>query len=159
MKIGTDTVVKIQYTLNVEDGSHPAELGKTFEAEFLFGRDPIIPVLEKAMWNLEKDDEAEVNIPPEQAFGKYDTSLLNEIPLSQISRPEKLKKGEIYQEVTGEGREVKFTVKDIRKDTVTADFNHPAAGKHLLLKAKIISVRAAGTLDILRSLNINRGGG
>ena len=159
MKIGTDTVVKIEYTLNVEDGTNPAELSKIFEVEFLFGRDPVIPVLEKAIWDLEKDDEAEVTIPPEQAFGKYDTSLLNEIPLSQISRPEKLKKGEIHQEVTDAGREIKFTVKDIKNDTVTADFNHPAAGKHLLLKAKIISVRAAGTVDILRSLNINRGGG
>ena len=159
MKVGTDTVVKIQYTLKLEDGSNPAELGKTFEAEFLFGRDPIIPVLEKAIWNLEKDEETQVTIPPQQAFGEYDSSLLNEIPLSQISRPDKLKKGEIYEEVTGVGRQVKFTVKDIKKDAIVADFNHPAAGKHLLLKAKIISVRAAGTLDILRSVNINRGGG
>ena len=159
MKVGTDTVVKVQYTLNLKEGTTPPELDRIFEAEFLFGRDPVIPVLERAIWNLEEGEDVEVTIPPEQAFGNYDKSLVNEIPLSQISRPDKLKKGEIYQEVAAMGHKVRFTVKDIMEDTVVADFNHPAAGKQLLLKARIVSVRAATSLDILRSININRGGG
>ncbi len=159
MRVETDTVVKVRYNLEVEKGNTPPELDRAFEAEFLYGRDPVIPVLEKAIWNLEEGENVEVVIPPEQAFGKYRKSLVNEIAISQISRPDRLKKGEIYQEVTATGHEMRFTVKDIRGDTVIADFNHPAAGKHLRLKAEIVSVRAATSLDILRCMNINRGGG
>ena len=159
MRVGTDTIVKVKYNLEVEDGTTPAELSRTFDAEFLYGRDPVIPVLEKAIWNLEEGENVEVVIPPEQAFGKYNKSLVNEIPCSQISRPDKLKKGEIYQEITATGHEIRFTVKDIKEDTVVADFSHPAAGKKLRLKAEIVSVRAATSLDILRCMNMNRGGG
>jgi len=159
MKVGTDTVVKVKYILEVQDGATPAELNKTFEAEFLYGRDPVIPVLEKAIWNLGEGEQVDVKIPPEQAFGKYNKSLVNEIPLSQISHPEKLEEGKIYREITPAGQEIRFTVKELRKDSVLADFNHPAAGKHLLLKAQIVSVRAATSFDILRSVNLNRGGG
>ncbi len=159
MKVGTDTVVKVQYTLQVEDGVTPPELGKIFEAEFLFGRDPVIPVLEKAVFNHEEGEEVEVSIPPEQAFGRYDKALINEIPLSQISRPDQLKEGEMYHEITPMGQEVRFMVKEIRENSVLADFNHPAAGKHLKLKARIVSVRAATSFDILRAINASRGGG
>ncbi len=159
MKVGTDTVIKVQYTLKVVEGTTPSELDRIFESEFLYGRDPVIPILEKAIWNLDEGEEVEVTIPPEQAFGKHNKALVNEIPLSQISRPDKLKEGQIYQEKTGMGHEVRFTVKEIKDDSVVADFNHPAAGKHLLLKARIVSVRAATSLDILRCVNMNRGGG
>ena len=159
MRVGTDTVVKVRYKLEVEDGITPPELGRIFEAEFLYGRDPVIPVLEKAIWNLEEGENVEVVIPPEQAFGKHRKSLVNEIPISQISRPDDLKKGEVYQEITATGHEIRFTVKDISTDTVVADFNHPAAGKKLRLNAEIISIRAATSVDILRCMNLNRGGG
>ncbi len=159
MKVEKDTVVKVKYTLNVDEGITPQELNRTFESEFLFGRDPVIPVLEKAIWNLEEGEKVEVVIPPEQAFGNYNESLVNEIPLSQISNPERLKEGEIYREKSGMGNEVRFTVKEIKDDSVIADFNHPAAGKKLLLKAKIVSIRPANSLDILRCVSINQGGG
>jgi len=159
MRVETDTIVQVQYMLEVKDGETPASLARIFNTEFLFGRDPVIPVLEKAILGCEEGEEVEVVIPPEQAFGKYDKSLINNIPLVQISRPDKLKVGEVYEEISSYGQPIRFTVKEINEDSVVADFNHPAAGKHLILKAKVVSVRLATGLDILRCLNLNQGGG
>ncbi len=159
MKIENDTVVEIQYMLQVKDGLTPPELSKIFKTQFLYGREPVIPALERAIFQLAEGDKVEVNIPPEQGFGKRDETLINEIPLSQISHPEMLREGELYEEMTGQGQPVRFLVKEIKEDSVVADFNHPAAGKELLLKAQILSVRAASAMDILRAVNFNRGGG
>ncbi len=159
MKVENDTVVEIQYILEVKDGVTPPELSKRFKTQFLYGREPVIPALEKAIFQLSPGDEIEVTIPPEQGFGKYDESLINEIPISQISRPDKLKEGELYEEITSNGQPVRFLIKEIKEDSVLADFNHPAAGKELTLKAQILSVRAASAMDILRAVNFSRGGG
>jgi len=145
--------------LEVKDGLTPPELSKIFKTQFLYGREPVIPALEKAIFQLSEGDEIEVHIPPEQGFGKRDETLISEVPISQISHPERLKEGELYEEVTAQGQAVRFLVKEIKEDSVVADFNHPAAGKELLLKAQILSVRAASAMDILRAVNFSRGGG
>ena len=159
MKVENDTVVEIQYMLKVKDGATPPELSKVFQARFLYGRDPVIPALEKAILGLETGEEVEVTIPPEQGFGHYDEKLVNEIPKSDLKRPEDLKEGEIYEEMASHGHPVRFMVKEIKDDSVVADFNHPAAGKDLVLKARVLSVRAANAMDILRAINLSRGGG
>ncbi|NPA93827.1 MAG: hypothetical protein GXO58_00175 [Thermodesulfobacteria bacterium] len=159
MKIENDTVVELEYTLQVKDGITPPELDKVFRTQFLYGREPVIPTLEKAIYQLSPGDEIEITIPPEQGFGKRDETLVNEIPLSQLKHPEKLKEGQLHEEITSTGEAVRFLVKEIKDDYVVADFNHPAAGKELLLKAKILSVRAASAMDILRAVNFSRGGG
>jgi len=159
MKVENDTVVQIQYMLQVKDGVTPPELTKTFKTEFLYGREPVIPALEKAIYQLSEGDQVEIFIPPEQGFGKRDESLISELSLSQIKRPETLKEGELYEEINAQGQPIRFLVKEIREDSVIADFNHPAAGKELILKAQILSVRAASAMDILRAVNFSRGGG
>ncbi len=159
MKVQNDTVVEIQYTLEVKDDYTPPELSRVFKTEFLYGREPVIPALEKAIFQLSEGEEVEVYIPPEQGFGNRDESLVTEVPLSEVTRPDALKKGKLYEEVTLHGQPVRFMVKEIRKDSVVADFNHPAAGKELLIKAQILSIRAASAMDILRAVNFNRGGG
>ncbi len=159
MKIENDTVVELQYKLEIKDDITPPGLSKIFKAQFLYGREPVIPALEKAIFQMSQGDEVEVDIPPEQGFGKRDESLVNEIPLEQIKNPHKLKVGEYHEEITATGQPVRFLVKELKDDVVVADFNHPAAGKDLVLKAKILSVRAASAMDILRAVNFSRGGG
>jgi FKBP-type peptidyl-prolyl cis-trans isomerase SlyD len=159
MKITNDTVVTVQYMIRVKDGQTPPDLARVFKTEFLYGRDPVIPAMEKALLNREEGEQFQIEIPPEQAFGPYDEKLVNEIPLSQIRYPDRLKKGELYEEVASTGQVVRFVVKDIGEDYVVVDFNHPAAGKSLLLDVEVLGVRAASAMDILRSISCSSGGG
>ncbi len=159
MKIANDTVVKIKYTIQVRDGVTPEELDQVFETQFLYGRDPVIPALERALLNREQGERFTIEIPPKQAFGNYDPSLVNEVPLSRISRPEALKKQEYYQELDVNGNKVRFFVQEINEDHVVADFNHPAAGKSLILDVDVIEVRAATAQEILKCMSCSTGGG
>ncbi|NDY43150.1 hypothetical protein G3N55_09890 [Dissulfurirhabdus thermomarina] len=159
MKITPDTVVTLHYTLSVNGGETPEELTRPYRVQFVYGREPILPALEKVLHGREPEDEVEVTIPPEQAFGNYDGNLVNEVPLSTFRRPEAIREGEVYEEVTADGRKVRFVAREVRADSVVADFNHPAAGKSLTLKGRVAEVRMATATDLLRVLNLNRGGG
>ena len=48
MKIEENTVVKINYSLGLKDGELPGHLKKSFTAKFIYGRERILPALEKA---------------------------------------------------------------------------------------------------------------
>jgi len=159
MNIGQDCVVSLEYTIEVVDGKTPPDLAKVFQSEFLYGRDPIIPALGNALLGLEPGDEAEVEVPPEQAFGHYDPNLVKEIPLSRIAKPNELKAGTYYEETHQNGRKAGFMVKEVKDSSVVADFNHPAAGKTLKIKAKVNDVRPATVSDMLRSQSLFRSAG
>ncbi len=159
MNIGQDSMVSLEYTIEVVDGETPSELNRVFKSEFLFGRDPIIPALGSALLGLETGDEVEVEVPPEQAFGHHDPGLVREIPLSRIAKPGDLKAGEYYEETQRDGRKAGFMVKEVKDSSVLADFNHPAAGKSLRIKAKVNDVRAATVTDLLRSQSLFRSAG
>ncbi len=159
MKIALDTAVHVEYTLKVKDGQTPEDLDRSFNARFIYGRDRVIPALERELLGLEVDDTLELELQPQEAFGEYDPKLVTEIPLSRIKEPGRLERGKVYQETGPDGRPVGFLVKEVGDDKVLADFNHPAAGKVLMLSATVRDVRAATATEILASMNLSSGGG
>ncbi len=155
MQIDRDTVVTVHYTLRVKDGETPRELDRPYTARFLYGRDRVLPVLEQALAGRRKGDEFELTIPSSQAFGPYDEKLVKRIPLSALKYRERLKEGEVYEEKG----EMRFMVRRIHDDYIEADFNHPAAGKDLALRATVEDVKAASPMEILAAVNAASGGG
>ena len=159
MKVGLDTIVKVDVSMEVKDGDTPDIIKKPSTIEFIYGRDRVHPVLEKAILGHEKDECITVEIPPEQAFGPYNPDLINEIPKANLASADTLKEGEFRQEKTPYGSVISFTVKEIHDDYILADFNHPAAGKTITLNAKILDVKKASIMDIMAAINAARSAG
>ena len=156
MKVDRDTVITVNYTVTVKDGKTPKDLNRPFNCRFLYGRDRILPALEKALIGHEQEDEIQVTIPPEQAFGPYDPHLIKKVPISDLNHSEQLKEGEYYEEFGSNGMLLKFYLKELHGDYVLADFNHPSAGKSLVLSGTISEVKAASMLDIMVAMNANQ---
>ena len=159
MEVNKDTIITISYRMTVLDGELPDDLNRSFTCRFLYGRDPILPALEEALIGHEQGDAIQVTIPPEQAFGLYDPYLIKKIPISNINYSGQLKKGEYYEEFGSSGKLIKFRLKELHDDYVIADFNHPTAGKSLLLNGTISEVEAASMADILAAINTCTEGG
>lgn len=161
MKVGTDTIVNLTYTFDADTPELPAQMREEYNIQFLFGRERVLPALEKTIAGLSENDSFSVIIPCQEAFGEYDPSLVNEIPISAIQDVSQLKKGTIFEGTGPGGRPIAFMVKEVKSDTVMADFNHPAAGKDITLSGKINEVRAASFLDILAAMKLtgHKGGG
>ncbi|MEA1991433.1 MAG: FKBP-type peptidyl-prolyl cis-trans isomerase [Thermodesulfobacteriota bacterium] len=159
MKVDRDTVVTVNYTVTVKDGETPEDFSRPFNCRFLYGRDRVLPALEKALIGHEQEDEIHVNIPPEQAFGPYNPYLVKKVPISDFNHSGQLKEGEYYEEFGSNGKSIKFYLKELHGDYVLADFNHPSAGKSLVLNGTISEVKAASMLDIMAAMNACSGGG
>ena len=80
---------------------------------------------------------------PDDAFGKRDPDLVQEVPLSELPPGENIEAG---GKITGrdeQGNEVTFAVTEIRGDIVHLDGNHPLAGQALLFEVEIQGIRDA----------------
>ncbi len=100
----------------------------------VLGRGQVFPALEESMMKAEVDKEYEIEIPPEDAFGKRDPKLVQLLPITKIVRmgitPD------IGKEVEIDGK--KGIITFVSASRVRVDFNHPMAGKSLIYKYKIL---------------------
>lgn len=110
---------------------------------FVFGSDTeLIGGMDRAVAGKRAGDEVEVKVSPEDGFGSHDPSLtfvdsIDNVPLQfrQIGAEVQM------QNENGETRA--FYVTRIENGKVTADGNHPLAGKELTVRVAITEVRDA----------------
>lgn len=136
--IDTGKKVKMHFTMKSEGAVLESTQGKE-PFEFTFGKDPMIPGLEEALKGLKAGHKKQLSLTPEKAFGPRNPKAVVEFPKSQF-KEQKIEPGMMF---TGQGQggvPLKGIVKEVKKDTVVLDFNHPLAGKNLDLDAEIIEV-------------------
>jgi len=139
MPIEINQKVKILFEARIDgelvDGSRSK---KPFEFEFGVGQ--LIPGLEKRIINMKAGQAATILVPAAEAYGEYDESGIQTLPMAQFDGIEDLKIGMQVQGEDEDGQPIQFMVKEITATTVTVDFNHPLAGKDIEYKIKIDSL-------------------
>ena len=104
-------------------------------SEYIHGAKQLIPGLEQALTGLHAGEKKRVELDPDHAFGQYDAGKKTTIPRGQL--PQTIKAGEIA--TTSEGRP--FTVVSLADDSAVIDFNHPLAGKQIVLDVVVLKVK------------------
>jgi FKBP-type peptidyl-prolyl cis-trans isomerase 2 len=104
----------------------------------------MLPNLEKALTGMKKGDEKRVDLSSDDAFGPYDETKKGVI--SAESLPPDTKPGTIL--TTEEG--VPFVVTELSGPVASVDFNHPLAGKHLIIDVKILNVESPSAQEGMR---------
>jgi FKBP-type peptidyl-prolyl cis-trans isomerase SlyD len=149
MQIEKNTVVTIDYKIMNEQGETLDRSNKDRPVSYIHGIGAIIHGLEHALDGKQTGDSLSVSIPPEEAYGKRDESLVQDIPRRLLSLKDDLKIGMRYNIERGE-KSSTVTIIDINDDTVTVDGNHPLAGETLTFDVTIVDVREP-TEEELRS--------
>ena len=126
-------VVLMEFTITVPESQLviPKNVSK-----FTPGHNELLPNLEKALTGLKKGDEKRVDLASEEAFGPYDETKKGII--SSESLPPGTQPGTIF--TTEEG--VPFVVTELSGPVASIDFNHPLAGKHLIIDVTILNVES-----------------
>lgn len=127
------TVVLMEFTITVPE-SHLV-IPKNV-SQFTPGHNELLPNLEKAITGMKKGDEKRVDLSSDDAFGPYDETKKGVI--SSESLPPGTQPGTIF--TTEEG--VPFVVTELSGPVASIDFNHPLAGKHLVIDVKILNVES-----------------
>jgi FKBP-type peptidyl-prolyl cis-trans isomerase SlyD len=145
MKITQNTVVTITFRATDAQGKL-LEDGKEPRAYLHGGYNNTLPGIEKALEGQEKGFAATLVLPPEDAFGVRDESLVTSIAKKDF--PPGVKVGGQLQGVDDQGREQVFTVMKIKGNTVLLDGNHPLAGEVLHFAVKVVDVQPASAEEV-----------
>ena len=104
-------------------------------SEYTHGAQQLLPGLEQALVGLHPGDKKRVELDADHAFGQYDTGKKTTVPRAQL--PQTIARGDMA--TTAEGRP--FTVVSLSDDSAVVDFNHPLAGKDIVLDVVVLNVK------------------
>lgn len=123
------------------------ENGKVFDSsinkkpfEFQIGARQVIPGFEEAVRNMEINEEKEVLIYPDKAYGEYDPMKKRRFPIEEIKKSFEPKIGMSIGIKSPAGEHVPAVVTDVTESDVEIDINHPFAGKNLKFKLILLEV-------------------
>ncbi len=145
MKITKDTVVSLQFKI-AEPTGKLIEESKEPMVYLHGGYENTLPRIEEALDGQEPGYQVVLNLPPEDAFGLRNESLVQVIPKTQF--PPGVKVGGQLEGRGEDGSVIVFTVMKIKGPEVHLDGNHPLAGKALRFTLKVVGTRAATAEEI-----------
>jgi len=143
MKVKKGDKVKVEYEGKLESGevfdssnhgehSHPLE--------FEVGAGKVIKGFDEAVEGMEKGEEKEVTIEPENAYGEPNPQLTQKVPRDKLPKEPEPKSGMMLVLATADGRQAPARITKVNKNEVTIDLNHPLAGKKLIFKIKVVEI-------------------
>lgn len=103
-------------------------------SQFVQGRHQMLPALEQAMAGMKRGDKAQIDLTPDQGFGPYDPRKKTIVSAGEL--PKGTKPGDILEDQSGR----QATVTQMSETTAVVDFNHPLAGKPLIVTLTVLDV-------------------
>jgi len=100
----------------------------------VIGETKLLQPLEEALVNLDEGQEVTIDVPPEKAFGQRDPGKVKVVSMREFYRYGKLPRVGDTVEINNQ----QARVIGISGGRVILDFNHPLAGKTLVITAKVV---------------------
>lgn len=133
--------IKVEYTGTLEDGTVFDSSEKHGQAlEFEVGGGQLIKGFDEAVVGMEKGEEKEITLKPEEAYGERNEQLIKEVPKSQMPEGHEIKQGMMLALNMPDGKQLPAMVAEVGDENVKIDLNHPLAGKTLKFKIKVVEV-------------------
>lgn len=155
MQIDQNTVVTLHYKLHRDDAEGPL-IEETYGNDpltFLYGAGNMIPKFEEELEGKEPGEEFSFGLDKEEAYGDYNEDAVITVPISTF-----MVEGNLAEDLLQEGRRIPMrdqqgnqlngTVKEVKKEEVVMDFNHPLAGVDLYFTGEIKEVREASESEV-----------
>ncbi len=158
-EVGNNKVVTFDYTLKDKETGEVLDSSAAHGQPLtvLFGKGQIIPGLESRMAGMKAGEKKTIEVPAEEAYGKKDESLIQQVPREYFQDIE-LEKGMPLQAQTPEGQVINMIVLDFDDNVVTVDLNHPLADKDLVFEVEVKNVREATPEEVLHGHAHGEGG-
>lgn len=148
MRIQAGRIVTIDYQVRLADGEIVEGTDSTSPVQYLHGAGMLLPSLEIALDHLEEGTHSRFIIDASHAYGDRDETSVVSLPRTIFPSSVDLSVGARLAARTAGGETYPLTVREIFRDRVLVDLNHPLAGKDLHFEVTVRSVRAAGTEEV-----------
>jgi FKBP-type peptidyl-prolyl cis-trans isomerase SlyD len=168
-RIAKNKKVSIVYSIMNDKGEIIMEVSPYAPVFYLHGyqNENIVSGLEKALEGHKEGDVFSVELPFELAFGPYDKKLVMEMAKEELTPfiddfwvggyiesfdeddMEEMSDSErFFKEIEKQQEPNGFIIREIRKDTVILDGNHPCAGMDLIFNVRVVSVTDASIMEL-----------
>ncbi|RQD82276.1 MAG: peptidylprolyl isomerase [Methanocalculus sp. MSAO_Arc2] len=123
-----DTVY-VHFTARLDDGIviEESEDGAPFEA--VLGAGTINPAFDEALRTLTEGESTTITLPPEKAYGKYNTRLVFKLKRKRLDLKGDIQEGSLVRVTLPEGKKAYVSILSIDEKKVVVDANHPHAGE------------------------------
>jgi FKBP-type peptidyl-prolyl cis-trans isomerase SlyD len=145
--IAEHKVITLQYEVKDEAGETIDKSSADAPLVYLHGYSNIIPGLENALVGKTTGDALQVTVAPEDAYGVYNETLVNPVPLAMFEGIEKVEVGMGFTAETPEGP-VEVSIVEVSGDFAKVDANHPLAGKTLSFDVTVTDIRDASDEEL-----------
>ena len=137
-------IVRVSYTLSLNDGSVFGSSTEPLPFEFMIGRGAVLPTFENAVVGMSEGETKKITVPPEKAYGPYDKELVYVVERSLLPPGTNPEVGSMLQVRTSEGIEIDGQVTEVEDWTITVDENHEFAGKELVFEISLLKIIRPG---------------
>ena len=137
--IRNGSVVRFEYILSGENGEVIESNKGKDPVTYTHGQHEVIPGLEKELSGMKVNEEKNICLQPEEAYGRVDPKGFKEVPKTEIPAAA-IEVGTPLSACSSEGEDVIIRVHEVKQKTVILDFNHPLAGKTLNFDVKVIDI-------------------
>ena len=133
--------VKVHYTGRLQDGTIFDESPEDRPLQFIIGREEVIAGFDEAVEGMYQGESKSVTIPCEKAYGKSKPELLETVERSIIGDKVDLQVGGQLEVTNHDDTTFHLMVREITKEHVTLDANHPLADKELVFEIELLEVK------------------
>ncbi|MEQ8857687.1 MAG: peptidylprolyl isomerase [Pseudomonadales bacterium] len=130
--------VTLHFALLLETGEEVDTTRRGRPATFEVGDGNLLPGFEAALFGMRAGDDAQIELPPAQAFGDHNPDNVQILDKTRF-RDVDLEPGLVVSFAAQEG-ELPGIVKRVFERTVEVDFNHPLAGRPVVFDVSILKV-------------------
>ena len=108
--------------------------------EFEIGSESVLPEFEKQVISMTIGEEKEFKIDAVNAYGDYNSTYIEKVPLSEMKSFLDPKEGLVIEVMMPDGMHHPAKIKSVTDTEVELDFNHPLAGKDLIFNVKLMEI-------------------
>ncbi len=141
IRAAKEDTVKVHYTGRLDNGTIFDQSPEDRPLLFIIGRQEVIAGFDDAVEGMYQGERKTVTIPCEQAYGKSNPELLEQIDRSLIGNDVELRIGGQLEVTRHDGSVFHVMVKALSDDRVTLDANHPLADRDLTFDIKLLEVK------------------
>lgn len=146
-RISSHQRVTLQYSLTTGNGT-VIRAATAKAVQYVHGCGSLFPKLESELEGHGIGDVVRVRLLPDDAFGRRDTELLQEVPIDALPPGEAVAVGKTLTGHDEAGNAVEFRITAIEEGLLKLDANHPLAGETLIFEMEIQDIRPASTAEI-----------
>ena len=141
MSVKDGDKVKVHYKGTLDDGSEFDNSEKHGQPlVFEVGTSQVIKGFENAVRGMNVDEEKDVNIPVEEAYGQVNPQLVQKVPRKEFPLKEEPKVGMMLVLNHPQGMKIPAKIVEIDDENITLDMNHTLAGKNLNFNIKLLEI-------------------